>query len=197
MTASGRFRRGRWADWELEELLRAFPITGRAPEAEALAQAAQDIGRSTLAIRRMWITVEAQLSGQRPMASLCLRQFVRRRLAPERTYLGIIPVDVGAILLSDPSYVLARDGIDGEDYNEFLAALDAGRDWMADGFAMIVWTDDAIHPVYGEFDEGRLTKVVIDLNPPDELAAAYWRENRETVRAARHHGALGPEGAST
>jgi hypothetical protein len=183
-TAEQPSRRERWSDWELEQLLRTFPLVGPAPLGEALSVLADDLGRTAYAVGRMWIAAEAQISGQRPLTSPSLRRFVIRRISPVHKYLGVVPVDAGAILITDPSYILARDGIGGEDYNHFLAALFEGS-YMAHGMALIVQTGgDFVFPVYGDFEGDDLVRVIVDLNPNMAQAMRYWKENREMVRAA-------------
>jgi hypothetical protein len=94
----------------------------------------------------------------------------------ERRFLGVVEVDSGTVVIGDPSYLLARrgSGAEGLGYDEVLrrdlAAVSttlAGRPvLLISGFG-----GDGTFPVFGEFDEGMLSRVTVEfVDPPDELS---------------------------
>ena len=89
----------------------------------------------------------------------------------ERRLLGWVEVDSGTLLIGDPVYVLPRASEDkaGVDYQ---AVIDAPADLYAQPLAerpvllLQRFGGDGSFPVVGEFAEGELIAVHIDLDPP-------------------------------
>jgi hypothetical protein len=92
----------------------------------------------------------------------------------ERRFLGVVEVDSGTLIVGDPAYLLARrsSGTEGVDYEEVLrsdvtavATRLAGRPvLLISGFG-----GDGAFPVFGEFDEGGLSRVTVEfVDPPEE-----------------------------
>ncbi len=92
----------------------------------------------------------------------------------ERRLLGMVEVDSGTLLIGDPLYVLPRAATErlGVDYQEVVDA-DATRYAMPlAGMPVLLlqrFGGDGSFPVFGEFANGELVAVHIDLDPEDEL----------------------------
>ncbi len=89
----------------------------------------------------------------------------------ERRLLGWVEVDSGTLLIGDPVYVLPRasDGKPGVDYQAVIdAPADLHAQPMAERPVLLLqrFGGDGSFPVVGEFAEGELIAVRIDLDPP-------------------------------
>ena len=89
----------------------------------------------------------------------------------ERRLLGWVEVDSGTLLIGDPVYVLPRasDGKPGVDYQAVVEApADRHAHSLADRPVLLLqrFGGDGSFPVVGEFAEGELIAVHIDLDPP-------------------------------
>lgn len=171
-----------WSLWDLDSLTEAFPLDGTAPYGPRLATLVEAIGHSALGIGRQWRALMRRTKGEPTASSRLVEYWFTSRLSPRRVYLGIVAVDSGAILISDPGFVLKRDGVGGTDYNEYLDRLGDDPIYLAGGLALVVPTDDFTYPTYGELENGELVRVVIDLNPRMGQAEAYWREHLAATR---------------
>jgi hypothetical protein len=99
-------------------------------------------------------------------------QYETRRFLRSMTKIGNIGVDSGAVLISDPCYVLRQDGQqeNSPSYGDFLAAADEHREngyfshiSFNDGVITETTYGDGVYPVYARFDRyGRITQVIID-----------------------------------
>ena len=91
--------------------------------------------------------------------------------AGEERYLGVVEVDSGTLVIGDPTYLLprAREWRAGVDYQ---AVLDAEPEPHAQPLAgqpvLLVqnFGGDGTFPVFGEFIDGELVGIHIDLDPP-------------------------------
>ncbi len=91
----------------------------------------------------------------------------------ERRYFGNVEVDSGTLLVADPCYVLPRAdraeaGVDYKavldaDFNEHASRIGSKPVILLSNFG-----GDGSFPVFGEFDEGELVGIYIDLAPPDD-----------------------------
>ena len=91
-------------------------------------------------------------------------------MSSERKYLGIVSVDSGTLLISDPAHVLphAEGGETGVDYQAVIDATDpvtrlAGRPALL----LQAFGGDGDFPVYGEYEDGEFMRIVIDLESPE------------------------------
>lgn len=88
----------------------------------------------------------------------------------KRVFLGILEVDSGTLVIGDPAYLLLSlmDGKSGVDYQAVLEA-DAGVDAVpfANGLTLLIqnFGGDGPYPAYGEYDDGELTRICIELEP--------------------------------
>jgi hypothetical protein len=94
----------------------------------------------------------------------------------ERRFLGVVEVDSGTVVIGDPSYLLTRrsSGAEGLDYEEVLRRdLDVLSTTLAGRPVLLIsgFGGDGTFPVFGEFDEGMLSRVTVEfVDPPDELS---------------------------
>lgn len=91
--------------------------------------------------------------------------------AIERRFLGIAEVDSGTLLIGDPAYVLPRasDGKPGVDYEEVVRADGSIHAQPLAGRPVVLLQNfggDGAFPVFGDFDDGALIGVRINLDPP-------------------------------
>ena len=89
--------------------------------------------------------------------------------AIERRFFGVIEVDSGTFVIGDPAYLLP-DQADGKPGVDYAAVTDAaGEDvavQIANHTAVLVqnFGGDATFPVYAEFEDGELARVIIELD---------------------------------
>jgi hypothetical protein len=92
----------------------------------------------------------------------------------ERRFLGVVEVDSATLLVGDPCYLLARrsSGTSGVDYEEVLRSDATGvATSLADRPVLLIrgFGGDGTFPVFGEFDEGGLARVIVEfVEPPDD-----------------------------
>ena len=91
----------------------------------------------------------------------------------ERRYFGNVEVDSGTLLVADPCYVLpqAADSKPGVDYQAVLDSDLIPHANRIGGKPVILLSNfggDGSFPVFGEFDEGELVGIWINLAPPDD-----------------------------
>lgn len=89
----------------------------------------------------------------------------------ERRLLGIAEVDSGTLLIGDPAYVLPRerDGRTGVDYEEVARADSTihGQSLARKPVVLVqAFGGEGSFPVFGEFSDGELVSIWIDLDPP-------------------------------
>ncbi len=89
----------------------------------------------------------------------------------ERRFLGIAEVDSGTLLIGDPAYVLPRasTGTPGVDYEEVVRADSRIHGQPLAGMPVVLVQDfggDGSFPVFGEFEDGELMSIWINLDPP-------------------------------
>lgn len=88
----------------------------------------------------------------------------------ERRFLGVVEVDSGTLLISDPAYVLPR-GEEDRPGIDFQAVIDTqlkpnAAYPFADKLALLIGLDsDGPYGVWGDFDDELLVSVHIDMNP--------------------------------
>jgi hypothetical protein len=87
-----------------------------------------------------------------------------------RRFLGVLEVDSGTIIIGDPAYLLpsrqhAKPGVD------YQAVLEADGDGdavsFANGLTLLIqnFGGDGPYPAYGEYEDGELLRIVIELEP--------------------------------
>lgn len=86
----------------------------------------------------------------------------------ERRFLGVVEVDSATLLIGDPAYVLGRSeenraGLDFQAVIDTPLELNAAAPF-ANGLALLIGLDDGPYGVFGEYDEGELMRVYIDLD---------------------------------
>lgn len=92
----------------------------------------------------------------------------------ERRFLGIVDVDSATLLIGDPAYVLPSraDGKEGVDYEQVrhLDLMSAPAFRLAGmPVVLVVSSDgDGTFPVFAEYEDGELMRVVIEFLGPDE-----------------------------
>jgi hypothetical protein len=92
----------------------------------------------------------------------------------ERRFFGIVDVDSGTLMVGDPGYVLPRhaDGKVGVDYQRVIEAdLAKTPAVQLSGLPVVLFADfggDGTFPVFGEYEDGELMRVVIEFVEPDE-----------------------------
>jgi hypothetical protein len=89
----------------------------------------------------------------------------------ERRFLGIAEVDSGTLLIADPGYVLPRasEGKPGVDYEEVVQAVGTIHAQPLAGMPVVLLQNfggDGPFPVFGDFDDGELVGIWINLDPP-------------------------------
>lgn len=89
----------------------------------------------------------------------------------ERRFLGMVEVDSGTLLIGDPTYVLPRAATRraGVDYQEVIEAVASEVASRLGGQPVLLLQNfggDGSFPVVGEFLDGELVGVHIDLDPP-------------------------------
>jgi hypothetical protein len=92
----------------------------------------------------------------------------------ERRFFGVVDVDSGTLIVGDPAYVLGRraDGKDGVDY-ERVIEVDLAKTPAVQlaGLPVVLFADfggDGTFPVFGEYEDGELMRVVVEFVEPDE-----------------------------
>ncbi len=89
----------------------------------------------------------------------------------ERRFLGIAEVDSGTLLIADPAYVLPRatEGKPGVDYEEVVRAVGTNHAQPLACMPVVLLQNfggDGPFPVFGDFDDGELIGIWINLDPP-------------------------------
>ena len=93
----------------------------------------------------------------------------------ERRFFGVVEVDSGTLLVGDPTYVLPRKetGHEAVDYAEVIAADHSQSDAirLAEGPTLLIsnFGGDGTFPVFGEYEDGELMRVVVEFVEPDEV----------------------------
>src|SRR5687768_6838600 len=91
---------------------------------------------------------------------------------PERRFLGMIEVDSGTIILGDPMYCLphAERSKPGIDFDSVIRAPVELAAYLDQTPVLLLGRlgGDGSFPVYGEFEEGELVRVTIELVGPDD-----------------------------
>jgi hypothetical protein len=92
--------------------------------------------------------------------------------ASERRFLGVVEVDTGTLVLGDPASCLphAERGKPGIDYAAVIGAPVQTASYL-DGQPVILlggFGGDGAFPVYAEFDETGVVRVVIEFVGPDD-----------------------------
>lgn len=95
----------------------------------------------------------------------------------ERRLLGVVEVDSGTLLVCDPGYVLPFKGRDraGVDYQTVIdAPSHAHATPLAGKPAILVqnFGGDGSYPVFGEFENGYLVRVIVEFVEPDDADQA-------------------------
>ena len=88
----------------------------------------------------------------------------------ERRMIGIVEVDSGTVIISDPAYVLPRaeDNRPGTDYSAVLRDLTAAHATQLGGQGVVLLSNfggDGPYPVYGEFEDGEFMRAIIEFEP--------------------------------
>jgi hypothetical protein len=92
----------------------------------------------------------------------------------ERKFFGIVDVDSGTLLIGDPGYVLPRraEGEEGVDYEHVISAnlSNAPSAQLADRPVVLLgdFGGDGTFPVFGEYEDGELMRVIVEFVEPDE-----------------------------
>lgn len=89
----------------------------------------------------------------------------------EQRFLAVVEVDSGTLLIGDPAYVLPRasTGRAGVDYDEIEVTRDPPAAMYFAGQPVLLiqqFGGDGTFPVFGEFDDGELIALHINLDPP-------------------------------
>lgn len=91
----------------------------------------------------------------------------------ERTFLGMVEVDSGTLILGDPMYCLpdAERGKPGIDYDAVMKAPAAPRVYL-DGRPVMLLSQfggDGTYPVYAEkAEDGEIERITIEFVGPDD-----------------------------
>ena len=90
----------------------------------------------------------------------------------ERRVIGIVEVDSGMVIVSDPAYVLPRAEFDkpGTDYEVTLRELSDKPAVQLDGQGVVLLSNfggDGPYPVIGEFEDGEFMRAIIEFEPID------------------------------
>lgn len=91
----------------------------------------------------------------------------------ERQFLGLVEVDSGTIVISDPAYCLPhRDrGKPGVDYQAVIDAdTSVTSSYLGNGLVLLIsnFGGDGTFPVFGEFEDGELIRVTVEFVEPDD-----------------------------
>ena len=91
----------------------------------------------------------------------------------ERRFLGVVEVDSATLLVGDPCYLLPRrsTGADGVDYEAVLRSDAAAIATPLDDRPVLLisgFGGDGTFPVFGEFDEEGLARVIVEFVGPLE-----------------------------
>jgi len=89
----------------------------------------------------------------------------------EMRYLGQVEVDSGTLVIGDPCYLLGRaaEGRLGVDYETVLQTDDPVTSPL-DGQPVVLlrqFGGDGSFPVFGQYDDGGLVRVIVDFVEPD------------------------------
>jgi hypothetical protein len=90
-----------------------------------------------------------------------------------RQFLGVVSVDSGTLIISDPAYCLPHIERDkpGVDYEAVVAAdTSLASSYLGDGLVLLLsnFGGDGTFPVFGEFEEGQLMRVTIEFVGPGD-----------------------------
>jgi hypothetical protein len=93
--------------------------------------------------------------------------------APSRRFLGIVEVDSGTLVLGDPLYCLpeAARGRPGIDYAAVIEAPDEHASYLASKPVLLLgrFGGDGTFPVFGEYEDGELLRVIVEfVDPPED-----------------------------
>lgn len=88
----------------------------------------------------------------------------------ERRMIGIVEVDSGTVIISDPAYALPRsqDSRPGMDYSVVLRDLTGAHATQLDGQGVVLLSNfggDGPYPVFGEFEDGEFMRAIIEFEP--------------------------------
>ena len=86
-------------------------------------------------------------------------------LSPEK-FIGVVEVDSGTLVIGDPAYLLphAARGKGGVDYEAVIEASDPiGRLGGQPVLLLQHFGGDGTFPVFGQYEDGELVRVTIDL----------------------------------
>jgi len=92
--------------------------------------------------------------------------------AVERQFLGVVEVDSGTLVISDPAYCLPHQDRDkpGVDYEAVISAdTSVTSSYLGNGLVLLIsnFGGDGTFPVFGEFEEGELMRVTVEFVGPD------------------------------
>lgn len=89
-----------------------------------------------------------------------------------RRFLGIVEVDSGTLILGDPLYCLpeAGSGRPGIDYAAVMDAPDEPASYLDKQPVLLLgrFGGDGAFPVFGEYEDGELLRVTVELVDPPE-----------------------------
>jgi hypothetical protein len=90
----------------------------------------------------------------------------------ERRLIGIVEVDSGLVMISDPAYVLPRaeEKRPGVDYSVVLRDASNKPAVQLDGQGVVLLANfggDGPYPVFGEFEDGEFMRAIIEFGPLD------------------------------
>lgn len=93
-------------------------------------------------------------------------------LTNTRQFLGLVDVDSGTIVISDPAYCLPNRDRDkpGLDYEAVIQAdTTVTSTYLGNGLVLLIsnFGGDGTFPVYGEFEDGELIRVTVEFVEPD------------------------------
>ena len=105
----------------------------------------------------------------------------------ERRFLGLVEVDSGTLVLGDPASCLphAERGKPGIDYAAVIRAPIQTASYL-DGQPVILLADfggDGAYPVYAEFDEMGVVRVIIEFVGPDDDGDADGIEDEHSIES--------------
>jgi hypothetical protein len=100
----------------------------------------------------------------------------------DRRFLGLVEVDSGTLLVGDPAYVLnhAAANKTGVDYDAVIATDTSGAAGVLLDLPVLLisaFGGDGAFPVFGEFEDDELQRIVVEFVAPEDDAA----EEREDV----------------
>lgn len=86
--------------------------------------------------------------------------------------IGIVEVDSGLVMISDPAYLLPRaeDKRLGVDYSVVLRNASDKPAVQLDGKGVVLLANfggDGPYPVFGEFEDGEFMRAIIEFEPLD------------------------------